>query len=338
MPSRLDATVRHPAFPALSGVAVVGVVTLLAGRYWIPLDAGTLAQSAERVLEGQLPHRDFRDPYTGLNALVGAGAFRLFGTRLLALRIPLMAGFALWLPALWLVARRFLTPGTTILAVLLAATLSVPAYPSAMPTWFCLYAVTWGCWALLRWMEGGSRRWLLAAGATAGLALLFKVVGLYFLAAALAAVAWRRVDGSRAYAATVGVGVLAFLALLARLVLPGWGVAGAYHFFLPALALCGALLARARRGSGDGGGASGVSAETGVRALLADVTALLAGFFAPVAAFLVPYALSGALGPWVEGVFLLPGRRLQAASSPPGALWTVVPGVVAVAEIGRAHV
>lgn len=33
-------------------------------RGWIPHDEGALAQSAERVLLGQLPHRDFDELYT----------------------------------------------------------------------------------------------------------------------------------------------------------------------------------------------------------------------------------------------------------------------------------
>ncbi|GMV06832.1 MAG: hypothetical protein AMXMBFR53_31070 [Gemmatimonadota bacterium] len=330
MSSRLDAALRHPALPALTGAGLVAAMALLAGRYWIPLDDGTLAQSAERVLAGELPHRDFRDPYTGLNAVLGALGFKLFGVRLAVLRVPLAAGFALWLPAVWLLARRFLAPGAAVVAALLAVVLSVPAYPAAMPTWFGLYAVTWGAWALLRWMEGGSRGWLPFVGVAAGVALLFKVVGLYFLAAALLAVAWRRADGDRVYAALVGVGVLAFLALLGRLVLPGSGAAGTYHFFLPALALGVALVVRSRPRT-ERGPDRDVAMDVGVRPILPDVGALLLGFLAPVAVFLVPYALSGALGAWFEGVFLLPGRRFQAAASPPGPAWTVVPGLAAVA-------
>ena len=80
----------------------MAAVGILVGRFWIPLDDGTLAQSAERVMAGQLPHRDFYDPYTGLNAVVGALAFKVFGTNLMSLRIPLVAGFALWLPSVLL--------------------------------------------------------------------------------------------------------------------------------------------------------------------------------------------------------------------------------------------
>ncbi|MDP2957354.1 MAG: glycosyltransferase family 39 protein [Longimicrobiales bacterium] len=329
MGSRTDEILGRPLALALLWAGAVAGVALLVGRYWIPLDDGSLAQSAERVLGGQLPHRDFGDPYTGLNAMLGAAAFKAFGIRLASLRVPLVAGFALWLPAVWLLARRHLPPTASLAATVLAATLSVLAYPAAMPTWFGLFAVTWGVWMLARGLDGRGRGWLASAGAMAGVAVLFKVVGLYFLAAALLALAWNRVDGGRVCAAVVTGGAATFLLLLGWLVLPGTGVAGAYHFLLPATAACGALVARAwsrRPADGPREAAPG----TGLRPLLLDAAALAAGALAPIALFLGPYAASGSLGAWAAGVFLLPGRRLAAASSPPGDPWTVLPGVAAV--------
>src|SRR5947209_11714694 len=55
-------------------------------RSWAPEDEGTLAQPALRVLEGQLPHRDFDDVYTGGEAFLNAAAFRIFGIRLISMR------------------------------------------------------------------------------------------------------------------------------------------------------------------------------------------------------------------------------------------------------------
>lgn len=333
MPARLGHVFAHPALLALAWAAAVGVMAFLAGRFWIPLDDGTLAQSAERVLTGQLPHRDFGDPYTGLNALLGAGAFRLLGVRLSSLRVPLVAAFALWLPAVWLLARRHLPPGSALTATALAAVLSVPAYPAAMPGWYALFAVTWGAWMLARALEGGGRGWLVGAGALAGVAVLFKVVGLYFLAAALLTVAWRRAERTHVYDAIAALAVTAFLLLVGLMALPGTGSAGAYHFFLPALALCAALLTRTLNGWRPGhvhASATHASATHGLAPLLADGAALKLGFLLPVALFLVPYVLEGGLGVWIEGVFLLPARRLHAASSPPGSFVTVLPGATAV--------
>ncbi len=323
MSRRAEAVFRHPAVLAVLWAAAVGAMAFLAGRFWIPLDDGTLAQSAERVLGGQLPHRDFGDPYSGLNAFLGAGAFKILGVRLSSLRVPLVAAFALWLPAVWLLARRYLPPASAVAAAGLAAVLSVPAYPAAMPGWYALFAVTWGAWMLIRALEGGGRKWLVGAGAMAGVAVLFKVVGLYFLAAALLSAAWRRAERTGAYLAVAGVAVTFFLLLVGWMALPGTGTSGAYHFFLPGLALCAALLARAR-GVPPGLGAHGLVSP------LADGAALKLGFVLPLALFLTPYLLGGGAGAWLEGVFLLPARRLQAASSPPGDPWTVLPGASAV--------
>ena len=257
--------------------------------------------------------------------MLGALALRLFGDRLPSLRVPLVVGFALWLPSLWLVARRFATPAAAAGAVLLAAVLSVPTYPAAMPTWFTLYAVTWGLWCLVCFLDGppgASRGWLVAAGALAGVAVLFKVVGLYFVAAALLALVAGRADGSRSYAGVALAGVVAFLALLGRLVLPGAGASGVWHFFVPSLVVGWAVVWRART---DRSGPT-----SGIGPLFYDGIALGLGLVAPVLVFLAPYVAAHALGDWVRGVFFLPGRRLQAAASPPGPLWTVVPGIVAV--------
>ena len=172
MPSRSDDLLGRPTALFILWAAGVAAILLVVQRFWIPLDDGTLAQSAERVLGGELPHRDFGDPYTGLNAMVGALAFRLFGVELSSLRIPLAAAFAVWLPGVWLVARRFAGPTVAVAATLLAAAMSVPAYPAAMPGWFGLFAATWGLWALLRYLDEGRRRWLVAVGATAGVSIL----------------------------------------------------------------------------------------------------------------------------------------------------------------------
>jgi hypothetical protein len=319
-----QSAVRDPRtwWTLASWAAAVTIVGALIGRYWIPLDDGTLAQSAERVLSGELPHRDFHDPYTGLNALLGALAFRLFGVNLLSLRVPLVVGFALWLPAVWLLARRFGSPGAAFAATGLAATLSVLAYPAAMPTWFALFAVTWGVWCLARFVDGGDRRWLLAAGVTAGVAILFKVVGLYFIAATLLTLAWRRCAVGRVPFTVVAGGCGLFLLALGALVLRSPDLSTAYHFVLPALALCLSLTVVASRQASD--------APPQLGALLADGSILLAGALLPVAAFLVPYATSGAVAAWFEGVFLLPGQRFAAASSRPGEAWSLIPAVVAV--------
>ena len=76
-------------------------------RGWIPHDDGALGQSAERLLNGELPHRDFDDIYTGGLSYLNAAAFELFGTSFASLRLPLYAAFLIWVPALYYIASRF---------------------------------------------------------------------------------------------------------------------------------------------------------------------------------------------------------------------------------------
>jgi len=53
-------------------------------RGWVPHDEGLLGQSAERLLAGQLPHRDFDEVYTGGLSYLHALAFEVGGVRLIA--------------------------------------------------------------------------------------------------------------------------------------------------------------------------------------------------------------------------------------------------------------
>src|SRR5215472_10644479 len=71
-------------------------------RGWVPHDEGTLGLSAERVLEGQMPHRDFDDYTGGLTFLHGL-AFRVWGINSGAMRNVLLVFFVAWVPAVFYV-------------------------------------------------------------------------------------------------------------------------------------------------------------------------------------------------------------------------------------------
>src|SRR5262252_6416243 len=75
-------------------------------RGWVPHDEGTLGLSAERVLQGQLPHRDF-DDYTGGLTFLHALAFRVWGINSGSMRNVLLIFFVAWVPAVFYVASRF---------------------------------------------------------------------------------------------------------------------------------------------------------------------------------------------------------------------------------------
>ena len=196
---------------------------------WIPHDEGTLAQPAERVLLGELPHRDFDDAYTGGLAWVNAGAFRVFGMNLLAMRLALFLVFAAWVPVVFWIATRFVSPLAALPFVVLCVVWSLPMYSAPMPSWYVLFLATFGTAALLKWLDEGNRRWLAACGLLTGLAVLAKVTGLHFAAASLLVFAWREpaltaADGDKkrrlAYPIAASVLLAGFVAVLVRQIWP----------------------------------------------------------------------------------------------------------------------
>ncbi|HEU5218699.1 MAG TPA: hypothetical protein VFU23_08565, partial [Gemmatimonadales bacterium] len=153
-------------------------------RMWYPHDEGALGQTAERVLAGEVPHRDFDEPYTGLLTYLHAAAFAIGGIRLPVLRMPLFIMSMLWLAAVFRIALRSTGPPGAAAVALTALAWSVPNYPASMPSWYNLFFATFGAAALLHWEESGRRRWALAAGMAGGVSFLFKLSGLFFIAGA----------------------------------------------------------------------------------------------------------------------------------------------------------
>jgi len=148
--------------------AVLAIATVYVGVHigkgWVPADDGILGQSALRVMQGQLPHRDFAEIYTGGLSVIHAVAFRVFGVSLMSLRLCAFLFFLAWIPAVYYVALRFTKALPAGLITLVAVAWSYPNYPAAMPSWYNLFLATFGAAALLRYVEARRLRWLFVAG------------------------------------------------------------------------------------------------------------------------------------------------------------------------------
>ena len=71
-PPRRAPAAAAPSWTRADGIALALVLAAAAVlvlpdlfRGWYPWDDGAMAQVADRVLHGQLPHRDFDEPWTG---------------------------------------------------------------------------------------------------------------------------------------------------------------------------------------------------------------------------------------------------------------------------------
>lgn len=294
---------------------------------WIPADDGGMAQSAERVLRGALPHRDFEDPWTGGWSFFQAVVFRLVGTTLAMLRIPI---FLAWLVGLFFalrVARRFVNLPLAGLASLACATWSLYAWHLPLLNWYYTPLALIGCWAIFRFEETERRRWLVLSGASAGCAILVKVTGLYLLAGVLLwclsragerekAESGVRSTGFPAVVAVLLAGFVAIVVLLLRgLPREMYGVSS-LHFLLPCLGLSAWVFQRVQRG--------GRTAAAGVSELGFLLAPLFLGVFLVITPFLLHYARLHALNDLFVGVFVRPRARLTlVAFGAPGRLGTL---------------
>ncbi len=276
-------------------IAVVSVATMLS-HSWVPLDEGTTLLAARWVETGALPHRDFAYPYTGGLAALHALTLRLVGDSMLAPRLNLLVAFALWLPAVWFLARRFASPPVAALTVVACAWWSVLVYPAAMPTWYLLFCATWATIALSTWHDTGALRWVFLAGLAAGVAIAIKQTGLGTLVGAgfgVLAIHQRRESSQAGEAGRPGRSVFTLLLLAVAAVVPlavvlrrGILSGEALTIALPLGAVILALAAR------EWSGRSGAP----VRRLVFAWGALSAGALIPILALVAWYGAYGALG------------------------------------------
>ncbi|MFT7678373.1 MAG: hypothetical protein ACI8QC_002363 [Planctomycetota bacterium] len=296
---------------------------------WIPHDEGTLAGSALRVLAGQLPHRDYDEVYSGGLAYLHAALFAAFGERLDVLRLALVIpGLLLFLPCLYLMARRFAQPWAAAAIAAVAFAWGLPNYPAALPSWFNLMFALAAGEALLRSGEGQRpRTWRVLAGVCIGLSISIKIAGIYLLAAALVFLAMEEQRRAQSLDSELrgrlrGLHASILVLLAATLI----GLLGTHagapellHFFLPPCAATALLLVGERRSRG--------SRNERLQRLVGLGAPLLLGALLGCAPLVLTFLASGALGDLMRGLFILPATRLDHASwAPPpiaAALWSV---------------
>ena len=185
---------RRGRVVGLGGITVVccvGYVFAILDQGWIPHDEGQLGLTVQRILAGELPHRDFVEPYTGGLGYYHAIWCRGGGLSAGVIRLSLLPWFALYCGVLYWLSNRAASWPVAMLVTLLGTALTVPIYPAAMPSWFNLFFAVLGAAALLRYHETERTRWLVMAGLCGGFSITVKIVGFFFAAAAIAFLLYR---------------------------------------------------------------------------------------------------------------------------------------------------
>lgn len=307
----------------LSATLLVAALILLPDldRGWFPHDEGVLGQSAERVLAGEVPHRDFDEIYTGLLTYAHAATFRLLGVKSDHLRYPLAVAGLIWLAVCYRILRRFILPLPAAAVTIVILLWSLPNYPAPMPSWYNLFLATAGVLALLRWAEDGRSRWLFIAGAIGGVSFLVKLSGVFYVAgAALGILAAEIATPSSQSASRAGVGLHITLWWVAVVLVTGLVLAiGAEphslaRFVLPLAAILAGLLIAT---TGSGRDLGGPTLSRVLQVLLPFVV----GALAPLLVGVVILIVAGGLEHAIDGVLVRPFRRTGfAAVSPPSPL------------------
>ncbi|MGV2339425.1 MAG UNVERIFIED_CONTAM: glycosyltransferase family 39 protein [Planctomycetaceae bacterium] len=299
---------------------------------WFPHDEGQVGQAAERFLQGELPHRDFDDMYTGLLTVLHAGAFQLLGVRTESTRWLLLAASIPFFVSIYRVSRRWLSALDAGGMVVLCGMWSVRLNPESLPSWYILFLTVVLLDALLTFAETRQLRWLLAAGVLAGTAFLFKLTGIYLIAAGVLFLmdyeqrcCDREARRSFVFSGWISFCVLVYGLAASRLWSPRDPLMSAVHLTLPALGLCFFVL------HGEWQRGRGLLRERGWRWLRLQ-SAFVCGVMLPVGSWLVWYWSEGALSALYEGLVVLPQRRLEHAGAAfPGPSSFLISGVLGAA-------
>jgi Dolichyl-phosphate-mannose-protein mannosyltransferase len=304
---RGDATVRPSRYVAdweemLSGrrmeASLVGaaafaifVVYVWSSNYWVDLtDEGYFLYLASRVHQGDLPYRDFDTYYTPGVFYLYATAYHLFGVSIMPVRVLMAAMRVICALLLYGLTRRVAPPPFAVLPFLVVAAVDpMPVFPEPHPSWTAMMATLLTLEAIVRHAETGRLRWVVAAGAAAGLAYAFKQNAGAFAALAVGGyLLFRpRPETGRLLAAARVLYALVLSAAVTVLLAPALDELVAAALWLPVLATLALLLWQSR--------APLVGWAGGLRAALSECVLAGAAFVGVTLAWLVPLTI--ALGP-----------------------------------------
>jgi hypothetical protein len=312
-------------------------------RGWVPWDAGAYAQSAERVLAGQLPHRDFTEVYTGGLTYLNAAAMRAFGVNLAAERIMLFVFFLAWVPALYWIASRFCRDWIAGALTFLAVAWSVPNYSEAVPSWYNLFLATFGAAALLAYTKRPRWIWPFLAGVCGGFSFFAKSVGLCYVAGALLFFAFHEqtVSGRSAelespedtfasspargrlsaYSVFLFACVAVFLFVLIHVISQLDSSGDVILFIVPGASLCSVLVWNEVETP------AGRASLRRFAELLRVALPFLAGAIVPFVIFLAPYARAHATGELLRDLFSQASSRIAMAHDLPDDTITIIPTI-----------
>lgn len=298
-----------------AGVAgAVSIVLCFYDRFWWPPDEGVYGYVAQRLLRGDVLHRDIQDIHSAPIHFLHALAFAVFGEDLLSLRYPLGLLTVVQSVIVWhLLAERGAAVATA--GAIAVAALSFVQFLNPSANWYALFFM-FATAAALRFLGGRTRA--ATVGALIMSAFLFRQLSgvfiamgaITFLLAGRRASAARDQGSARIVLAVVASGLVLYL--LAKASITAFLIFGIWPLILIAVAW--------RHASG-----------------AADLLAVLRPMFVGAAAILIPllayHVLTGSLLAWIDDAVLAALHLTSFAFfSERSHLWFAVLGMVSLAH------
>ncbi|GAB4346582.1 MAG: hypothetical protein Kow0099_27880 [Candidatus Abyssubacteria bacterium] len=166
-------------WPMLVAAVAAAYFLLTYNRTLNPPDEGYLLYNYYKTASGQIPHLDFYDDYGPAIYWLGGALFRLFGTKIIVIRIFLVFLKSAMAVLIFLIGRKLMP---TFFAIV-ASVLFILAWGDPLPPGInilyaghvCHFLALVGVLAMMWYVETGARRWLIIIGICMGLSLLIKL-------------------------------------------------------------------------------------------------------------------------------------------------------------------
>jgi hypothetical protein len=159
-------------------------------------DEGFLAYSAVRVMDGQMPNRDFVSLQPPLSFYTVAAAFKIFGTSLVILRILGVCIYLISILLVYGITKHLTDRILALMAAVLAATIGMPFFNfTPFAVWHGIAASLLTVFFIIKFATANKRLWAFLAGLATVLTILSRhdqgvylviAVLIYFLIARIA--------------------------------------------------------------------------------------------------------------------------------------------------------
>src|SRR5260370_2300984 len=137
-------------------------------------DEGILLQGAQRVLDGQIPYRDFFSFYTPGSFYFVAAVFKVFGNSFVMARLSLAITGATCSVLTYSLARRVCSRGFALFAAALATVAGVAYRFLVLHNWYSTLLACLALYSAVRFLESRKQTWAFATGSLCSLTVMFE--------------------------------------------------------------------------------------------------------------------------------------------------------------------